>query len=58
MACMPVTALVFVANSPARSAALSAPTNQGLTVDDNAVASTNSSSSTNDKPVSIQGIRG
>jgi hypothetical protein len=65
--CLPTTAVAFVANTPALSAAFRAPTNQVLTVDDNAVASTNSpstngsSSSTNsyNKPsLTIQGVRG
>jgi hypothetical protein len=42
VACMPAAAVAFLANSPALSASLSAPAHQGLTVDDNAVASTHS----------------
>jgi hypothetical protein len=38
---MPAAAVVFLASSPALSAAFSTSANQGLAVDDNAVANTN-----------------
>jgi hypothetical protein len=43
VACMPAAAVAFLANSPALSAAFSEPAHQGLAVDDNTVANTNSS---------------
>jgi len=44
VACMPSAALGVIANSPALGAVFNPPANQGLTVEDNAAASTNSAS--------------
>jgi hypothetical protein len=69
-ACLPAAALGVIANSPALGAVFNPSSNQGLTADDNAAASTNgaathftstnnSSAGTNfDRGVTWEGIRG
>jgi hypothetical protein len=65
VACMPAAALGVIANSPALGAVFNAPANQGLTMDDNAAASTNSAgthapstNSSTGNPNFIDGQRG
>jgi hypothetical protein len=71
IACMPAAALGVIANSPALGAVFNPSSNQGLTGDDNAAASTNgashhapSTNSTdtphfdNDVPTVTAGLRG
>jgi len=70
IACMPAAVLGVIANSPALGAVFNPSSNQGLTADDNAAASTNgagthytstnsSSADTNfDRGVTWEGIRG
>jgi hypothetical protein len=70
IACMPAAALGVAANSPVLGAVFNPPANQGLTVDDNAAASTNGASThapstnsssagtNNDVPQGWSGMRG